>query len=115
MSKSRELKKDNRFLRGRQIANLIHEYFRPTGSFDEIQGLSGLFSIKMADDDFQDFDLRWVQALLLTNDHPSDMVLEDLYVFKLSDSFQAHTVIALNDQEILRRRTKRLSQIEKVC
>ena len=24
--------KDNRFLRGRQIANLIHEYFRPSAS-----------------------------------------------------------------------------------
>ena len=38
--------KDNRFLRGRQISYLINEYFRPTGSFDEVQGLSGLSSIK---------------------------------------------------------------------
>ena len=34
--------KDNRFLRGRQIAYLIYEYFRPTGSYGEIRGLSGL-------------------------------------------------------------------------
>ena len=33
--------KDNRFLRVRQIAHLIFEYFRPAGSFDEIQGLPG--------------------------------------------------------------------------
>ena len=39
--------KDNRFLRGRQIAYLICDYFRPIGSFDEIQGLSGLFNIKL--------------------------------------------------------------------
>ena len=50
--------KDNRFLRGRQIAYLVYEYFRPTIAFDEIQGLSGLFSIKMENDDIQDFDLR---------------------------------------------------------
>ena len=107
--------KDNRFLRGRHIAYLIYEYFRPTGSHEQVQGLSGLFR-KMADDDIQDFDLRWEQALLLTNDPPSDMVLEGLYVFKLSGSFQIHTIMALNDREILRRRrTKRLSQIEKVC
>ena len=31
--------KDNRILRGRQIAHLIYENFRPTGSFDEIQAL----------------------------------------------------------------------------
>ena len=28
--------KDNRFLRGRQIAYLVYEYFRPTGSYEEI-------------------------------------------------------------------------------
>ena len=39
--------KDNRFLRGRQTAYLTFEYFRPTGSNDEIQGLSGLLSIKL--------------------------------------------------------------------
>ena len=50
--------KDNRFLRGMQIAYLICEYFRPTGSCDEIQGLSGLFSIELEHDDIQDFDLR---------------------------------------------------------
>ena len=67
------VQKDNRFLRGRQIAYLIYQYFRPTGSYDEIQGLSGLF-------DIQDFDLRCKQALLMTSDPPSDKVLEGLYV-----------------------------------
>ena len=95
--------KDNRFLRGRQIAYLIYEYFRPTGSYDEIQGLSGLFSIKLENDDIQDFDLRWEQALLLTSDPPSDKVLEGLYVSKLQDSFPVQTIMALFNQEILRR------------
>ena len=102
MSRSRELKLDNRFLRGRQIAYLIYEYFRPTGSFDEIQGLSGLFSMKMENDDIQDFDSRWEQALLLTCDPTSDNVLEELYVSKLQESSLAHTILALYNQEILR-------------
>ena len=59
--------KDNRFLTRREISYLIYEYFRPAGSF-EIQGLSGLFSIELGNDDIQDFDLRWEQALLLTSD-----------------------------------------------
>ena len=67
------------------------EYFRRTGSFDEIQGLSGLFSLKLEDDDIQDFDFRWEQALLLTSDPPSDKVLEGLYVSKLQDSSEAQT------------------------
>ena len=29
--------------------------------------------IKLENDDFQDFDLRWEQALLLTSDPPSDI------------------------------------------
>ena len=68
--------KDNRFLRGRQIAYLVYEYFRPTGSYYEIQGLSGLFSIKLENDDIQDFEKRWEQALLLTSVPPKDNVLE---------------------------------------
>ena len=67
-------------------------------SYDESQGLSGLFSIKMENDDIQDFDLRWEQALL-TNDPPSDKVLEALYVSKLQDSSQAQTIMALYNQE----------------
>ena len=76
--------------------------FRPTGSDDEIQGLSGLFSIKLENDDIQDFDLRCEQALLLTSDPPSDRVFEGLYVSKLQDSSQAQTIMALYNQEILR-------------
>ena len=51
-----------------------------------------LFSIKLENDDIQDFDLRWQQALLLTSDPLSDKVLEGLYVNKLQDSSQALTV-----------------------
>ena len=87
--------KDNRFLRGRQIAYLIHAYFLPTGSFDEMQGLSSLCSIKMEDDDIQDFDVSWEQALFLTSDPPSDNVLGGLYVSKIQESSQAHTIVAL--------------------
>ena len=38
--------KDNPFLRWTQIAYLIYEYFRPAGPYDEIQGLSELFSTR---------------------------------------------------------------------
>ena len=107
--------KDNRFLRGRQIAYLIYEYFRPTGSFDEIQGSSGLFSNKLENVDIQDFDFRWEEALLLTSDPPSDKVLEGLYVSKLQDSSQAQTIMALFNQAILREGGKRDHHRLKMC
>ena len=94
--------KDNRFLRGRQIAYLIFEYFRPSGSYDELQELSGLFSIKLENDDIQDFDSRWEQSLLLTSRPPSDKVQEGLYVSKLQDFPQVQTIMALFNQDILR-------------
>ena len=97
--------KDNRFLRGRQIADLICEYFQPTGSFDEIQGLSGLFSFKLENDDIQDFDSRWEQALSQTSGPPSRKTLEGLYVSKLHDSSQSPdnygTVLSTEDNEII--------------
>ena len=61
-----------------------------------------MFSIKLEDEDIQDFDLRWEQALLLRSDPPSDKVLEGLYVSKLQDSSQAQSVVELFNQEILR-------------
>ena len=101
--------KDNPLLRGRQIAYLVYEYVRPTG------GLSGMFSTKLENDDIQDFDLRWEQALLLTNDPPSDKVLEGLYVSKLQDSSQAQTNMALYHQEILRAGGQRDSHRLRLC
>ena len=61
-----------------------------------------MFSIKLENDDIQDFALRWEQALLLTSDPPSDKVFEGLYASKLQDSPQAQTIMALYNQEILR-------------
>ena len=63
--------------------------------------------MKLENDDIQDYDLRWEQALLLASDPPSDKVLEGLYVSKLQDSFQAQTIMALFNQEILRGRGRR--------
>ena len=61
-----------------------------------------LLSIILENDDIQDFDLRWEQALLLTSDPPSDKVLEGLYVSILQDSSQAPTIMPQYNQEILR-------------
>ena len=99
--------KDSRFITGRQIAYLIYEYFRPAGSYDEIQGLSGLFSTKLENADIHDLDFRWEQALLWTSDPPSDKV------FKLQDSSQAQNG-TIQSRNSTRREKTRLSQTENV-
>ena len=93
----------DRFLRVRQVAYMIHEHFRATGVYEAVQGLSDLFNIHMQNDDVQDFDVRWDQALLSASEIPTEMILERLYKSKyLQDSVQLQTVLALYDQETVR-------------
>ena len=56
--------KEDRFLRGRQIAFLIHNYFRVTGAYDTVLDYADLFSITLRNDDVQEFDTRWDEIIL---------------------------------------------------
>ena len=103
VSKSSVLRITTDFLRKRQIAFMIYDHFRSTGSYGGIQGLWDLFSIRLYNDDIQDFDQRWEQAVLLTSDPRADKILEGLYKSKLQDPSQLQSMMALYKQEILRR------------
>ena len=45
--------KQDSFLRGRQIAYLIYEQFRVTGSHDSVENYADLFSFSLRNDDIQ--------------------------------------------------------------
>ena len=92
----------DRFFCGRQIAYMIYEHFRATGAYEAALGLSDLFNFRLHNDDVQDFDVRWDQALLSASAIPSDVILEGLCKSKLQDSVQLQTVLALYDQEVAR-------------
>ena len=49
---------------------MICEHFRATEAYEAVQGLSDLFSVRLQNDDVQDFDVRWDQALLSASDMP---------------------------------------------
>ena len=51
--------KQDRFLRGRQIAYLINEYFRVTGAHDSVENYADLFIISLRNDDIQEFNSKW--------------------------------------------------------
>ena len=74
--------KYDRFLRGRQIAYMIYEHCRATGAYEAVQGVSDFINIRLENDDFQDFDVRWDQAVLSASDVLSDVILEGLYKSK---------------------------------
>ena len=71
--------KEDHFLRGRQIAYLICEYFRVTGANDCVENYGDLFTIGLRNDDIQEFDLKWDGILLSMTKIPHDDILEGLY------------------------------------
>ena len=51
--------KEDRFLRGRQIAYLIYEYCWVTGANDSVENYAELFTTVLQKDDIQEFDSNW--------------------------------------------------------
>ena len=92
--------KEDRFLRGRQIAYLIYEYFRVTGANDSVENYADLFTVVLRNDDIQEFDSKWDEILLSMTQFPSDDILESLYKLRVRESEKLKTVLELYDLEI---------------
>ena len=92
--------KENRFLRGRQIAYLIYEYFQVTGANDSVENYAALFTSGLRNDDIQEFDLKWKGILLSMTNIPPDDILEGLYKLRLRESEKLKTVWELYNVEI---------------
>ena len=92
--------KEDRFLRGRQIACMIYDYFRVTGAHDTVVGSADLFTITLRHDDVQEFDTRWDEILLSMTKIPPDAVLQSLYKLRIRESDQLKTVLELYDMKI---------------
>ena len=91
--------KEDRFLRGRQIAYLIYEYFRVTAANDSVESYADLFTIFLRNDDFQEFDSKWDGLLLSMTQIPSDEILESLCKLRIRESEKLKTVLELYDLE----------------
>ena len=92
--------KEDCFLRGRQIAYLIYDYFRVTGANDSVENYADLFTIGLRKDDIQEFDSKWDGILLSMTKIPSDDILEGLYKLRIRASEELKTVLELYDLEI---------------
>ena len=92
--------KEDRFLRGRQIAYLIYVYFRVTGANDPVENYADLFAVVLRNDDIQEFDSKWDGILLSMTKIPPDDILEGLYTFRTRESEKLKTVLELYDLEI---------------
>ena len=92
--------KEARFLRGRQIAFLIYEYFRVTGANDSVENYTDLFTVVLRNGDIQEFDSKWDEILLPMTQILSDDILEGLYNLRIRESEKLKTVLELYNMEI---------------
>ena len=92
--------KEDRFLRGRQIAFLIYEYFRVTGANDSVENYADHFTVVLRNADIQELDSKWDENLLLMTQIPSDDILESLYKRRIRVSEKLKTVLELYNMEI---------------
>ena len=92
--------KQDRFLRGRQVAYLIYEQFRVTGTHDSVENYNDLFTIVLRNDDIQEFDSEWDGILLSMTKIPHDDILEGLYKLRIREFEKHKTVLELYDLEI---------------
>ena len=96
----KKAQKQDRFLSGRQIAHLIYEYFRVTGSHDSVENYTDLFTIGHRNDGIQEFNSKWDEILLSMTKIPPDEILEGLYKLRIRESDKLKTVLELYNMEI---------------
>ena len=92
--------KEDRFLRGRQIAYLFYEYFLVIGANDSVEQYADLFTIVLRNDDIQEFDSKWDGILLSTTKIPFDDILKSVNKFRIPESEKLKTVLKLYNMEI---------------
>ena len=92
-----QAQKEDRFLRGRQIAYLIYEQFRVTGTDDSVENYTNLFTIALRNDDIQEFDSKWDGILLSLTKIAHDDIL---YKLRIRESEKLKTVLELYVLEI---------------
>ena len=84
--------KQDRFLRGRQIAYVIYDQFRVTGSHDSVEDYADPIHYSLRNDDIQEFDSKWDGILLSMTKIPHDEILEGLYKLRIRESEKLKTV-----------------------
>ena len=95
-----QAQKEDRFLRGRQIALMIYDYIQVTGAHDTVLDYTDLFTVAFRNDDIQEFHSRWDEILLSMTKFPPDDILESLFKLRTGESDQLETVLELYDLEI---------------
>ena len=98
--RNKKPQQEDRFLRGRQIAYLIYEYFRVTGANDSVENYADPSTVALRDDNIQEFDTKWDEILSSMTQIPSDEIWESLYKLRIQESEKLKIVLELYNVEI---------------
>ena len=90
-----KVQKEDRFLRGREIAYMIYDCFRVIGANDTVLDYADLFTITLRNDGIQEFATRWDEIPLSMTKVPPDDVLDGLYELRICESDQLKTVLGI--------------------
>ena len=91
--------KEDRFLRGRQIACFFYDYFRVTGANDSVENML-TYSLSVYEMMiFRNSIPSGTEFVLSMTKIPSDVILEGLYKLRIRQSEKLKTVLELYDLE----------------
>ena len=91
---------EDHFLRAKQIAYLIYEYFQVTRANDSVENYAHLFTVDLRKDDIQEFNSKWDEILSSMMQIPSDDISEGLSKLRMRESEKLKTVLELYNMEI---------------
>ena len=91
--------KEDPFLRGRQIAYVIYEYFRVTGANDCVENYAELYTVILQNDNIQNVDTKCDEIPLSMTQIQTDDILESLYKSRIRESEKLKTVLELYNME----------------
>ena len=94
------------FFRGRQIADLIYDYFRVTGVNDSVLEYADFISVVLRNGNMKEFNTRWDEMLLSVKQFPPDDILESLYKLRTRESEKLKIVLELYNLEIHQKKSK---------
>ena len=77
---------EKRTVSGREIASMIHVFFRRSGGNEAISDLKHLPKVKLENDHVQDFDTKWDEVWSAVTDRPTDSILESRYQIRVDES-----------------------------
>ena len=95
---------DNRFLKGRQIANMINDHFKISGTREAFLDFKDPLRVQMKNDNVQGFDTKWSEVRLSMSRVPDEDKKEILYSEQLQYSEEVKPLMAVSQQDTVQKK-----------